>query len=78
MPLGLLSVVSVKACYQRSPTEIRWIRPTFGLKELVDFSTSETSDQLLGEGVLLVSDNLRYVNSGRTLAGCPLFRQWSS
>ena len=79
MPLGLLSVVSVKACNQRSPTEIRWIRHTFSLKELVDFSTSETSDQLLREGVLLVSDSLSYVEkSGRTLAGCPLFRQWSS
>ena len=70
MPLGLLSIVSVKTCYQRSSTETRWIRHTFGLKELVDFGTSKTSDQLLGESVLLVSDSLCYVeSSGHTLAG---------
>lgn len=28
---------------------------TFGLEELVDFGTSETSNQLLSEGVLVVS-----------------------
>lgn len=57
VPLGLLAVVSVETwCERCLVVLVKAARLTLGLEQLVDLGSREASDELLGEGVLFVSE----------------------